>query len=330
ASARAGRALLLSEAAPARWGAARSGAVLRWVVGDGASTLDPGLTERLLGHAEGLSPADVSGVPASSLAWPRRVDVPLSALELPAPVSRRLQLAVSHARARVSAPWERRGGYRLLLSGLPGTGKTLTASAVATVLNRPLARIDLSSVLSKWLGETEQRLGEIFDLSEATGAVLVLDEAESLFRQRDSGPGGSGGLSTAVGFLLSRLDEFKGALIATTNRATDLDEAFFRRFDDYLVLPMPDAPTRERLWRRGLGDPPGIDWALLSERFMLSGGLIDGACRRALAWSAEAPLITPVVLASLALELEKNQQSASVVYACAYGEAVRAWLGEER
>ena len=330
ASARAGRALLLTEAAAARWGAARSGATLRWIVGDGGSSLDEALTARLLTQGEGLSPADVSGVPASSLAWPRRVDVPLTALELPAPVSRRLHLALHHAQARVSAPWERRGGYRLLLSGLPGTGKTLTASAFATVLNRPMARIDLSSVLSKWLGETEQRLGEIFDLSEATGAVLVLDEAESLFRQRDSGPGPGGGLSTAVGFLLSRLDEFRGALIATTNRATDLDEAFFRRFDDYLVLPMPDVPTRERLWRRGLGDPPDLDWALLSERFMLSGGLIDGACRRALAWASEAPLSTPLVLGSLALELEKNQQSASAVYACVYGDAVRTWLGEER
>ena len=92
---------------------------------------------------------------------------------------------------------------------------------------------------------TEKLIGQIFDVAEASGAILVLDEAEALLRQRSSNQGGSG-LSTGVAYILTRFDSYSGILVATTNRIEDLDEAFFRRFDDYAVLPIPDAPTRQR------------------------------------------------------------------------------------
>jgi SpoVK/Ycf46/Vps4 family AAA+-type ATPase len=193
-------------------------------------------------------------VPDSELAQPRRVKTRWEDLQVPEPVQRQLQQALMHARYRlVPQPGGRESlGYRLLLSGLPGTGKSMAAEALASTLGRPVMKLDLSSVLSKWLGETERFLSQIFEIAEISGAVLVLDEADSLFRQRDSSGSGRDGLVTVVSYLLARLDRYVGLLVATTNRTRDLDEAFFRRFDDFIVLPVPDPATRRALWRQQL------------------------------------------------------------------------------
>jgi len=220
-------------------------------------------------------------------------------------------------------------GYRLLLSGLPGTGKSMAAEALATALDRPLVRLDLSSVLSKWLGETEKQLSQVFDVAEAANAVLVLDEAESLLRQRNSGAGG-GGMGTGVAYMLTRLDLYQGVLVATTNRIEDLDEAFFRRFDDYVVLPIPDKPTRRTLWERHLilADDSDVDLDVIAEKFAISGGLIRGAAIRANGWvsATSDPLSTPHVLASLGRELEKNHKATNEVYIQPWRNAVKAIL----
>ena len=186
----------------------------------------------------------------------------------------------------------------------------MTAEALATALGKPLVKLDLSNVLSKWLGETEKLIGQIFDVAEASGAVLVLDEAEALLRQRNSNQGGSG-LSTGVAYILTRFDSYNGVLVATTNRIEDLDEAFFRRFDDYVEVPIPDQSTRETLWRKILGEHDGVDYELLSNISAVSGGLIKGAAIRARAWAfgLEKPLTTPFVLAALVRELKKNHKN---------------------
>ena len=119
-------------------------------------------------------------------------------------------------------------------------------------------------------------------------------------------------------------------LVATTNRTRDLDEAFFRRFDDFVILPIPDKPTRSRLWATFLKatDEDDLDLDFIGGRFAISGGLIRSAAVRADAWRVglEVPLTTPLVLASLARELEKNDRSSVEAMVEPYRDAVLALL----
>ncbi len=347
-SARGRRVLLCPSPAQARVAARAAGAQLHWVElplhgGRSLGLYDARLTETLRGEpgrGAARMQADTTGVPETDLAIPVRVDTRWEDLLVSVPTRRQLEQGLLHARYRLDVlpkrwPAARGVGYRLLLSGLPGTGKSMAAEALANALGRPLMRLDLSSVLSKWLGETEKFLGQIFDIAEMTGSVLVLDEAEALFRQRESSGEGPDGMRTVVSYLLVRLERFEGALVATTNRTRDLDEAFFRRFDDYIVIPVPDEPTRHLLWTRmltrGLAEGhgvDGIDLGFISRQFAISGGLIRGAALRALAWAEGEgrPLDTPVCLAALARELEKNDRSSSEVFVEPYREAVQALL----
>lgn len=340
--ARLPRVLLVHSPAVARIAALATGARLRWCELPKRSrrddaVMDERATERLLELSEHRTIADVSGVPESEIAIPRRVATSWDDLLVPEAVRQQLLHALMHARYRLDyLPSKRRRstGYRLLLSGLPGTGKSMAAEALATTLKRPLVRLDLSSVLSKWLGETERFLAQVFEVAEISGAVLVLDEADALFRQRESSGSGRDGLVTIVSYLLARLDRFEGVLVATTNRTRDLDEAFFRRFDDFVVLPVPDTPTRAKLWAQLLGEAAPereldrVDFAILSERFPISGGLIRCASIRAAAWASglEIPLDTSVVLASLSRELEKSDRDPKEVLVGPHRTRVEALL----
>jgi len=342
-NARCPRVLMLRDPSAVRDLALTSGATLQWVephvhTRRGEVVLDQRVTD-LLEEGQGES-ADICGVPDSEIAHPMRVTTTLQDLLLPGEVRHQLDRALVHARFRLDElPNTMRipgkgQGFRLLLSGLPGTGKSLCAEALASTLGRPLIKLDLSSVLSKWLGETEKLLAQVFDVAEVAGAVLVLDEAEALFRQRDTGQSGAGALATGVAYLLTRLDKFDGVLVATTNRIRDMDEAFFRRFDDFIVLPIPDEPTRKALWERMLpdnGQAEGVDLDFLGQQFAISGGLIRGAAIRAAAWASgmQSPLTTPIVLASLARELSKADRSTSEVMVEPYREEVEKLLDGE-
>ena len=319
------RYLLIPEPAPIRFASLQTGASLRWVSPQvqphhSSALLDERLSQALISREQAEGVADALGVPSNRLLCPVKTEVPWEAMIVAPDISWKLRLARLHAQSR-----QRAGeGYRLLLSGLPGTGKTFAASAFATALQRPLIRLDLSAVLSRWLGETEKILAHTFDTSEAMGAVLVLDEAEALLRQRDSGQRGNA-LSTSVAWLLTRMEWYTGILVATSNRVSDLDEAFFRRFDDYIVMLLPDEPTRRRLWCSFLPESGvGVDVEMLAQRFPLSGGVIRGAARRAQAWASELgeTLTTPMVLASLGRELEKNGWDARSVLIEPYERAV--------
>lgn len=332
--ARGRRMLLVHDPSGLRWAASRVSARLRWVephpdAGRVGALLDTRISAQLRAGDSEAKTADLCGVPFFELAVPRRVSTTWEDVLVPPSEQRQLTLASAHARYRLSAAnCGQRGGYRLLLSGLPGTGKTLAAGALATSLDRPIIQLDLSNVLSKWLGETEQHLARVFDVAESSGSVLVLDEAEALLRQRDSRQGGGLALSTAVGYLLTRLDRFDGVLIATTNRVRDIEEAFFRRFDDYICLPIPDAPTRRLLWAKALSNAAGVDFDHIADQFPITGGLIVGAAVRALAW-AEAlnrPLSTTLALASLSRELEKSDRSSLGALSGPLGNDVRALL----
>ncbi|MFC6705775.1 ATP-binding protein [Flexivirga alba] len=208
-------------------------------------------------------------------------------LVLPEPTLRRLRELASAIRHRhqVFDEWGFRrtsGGVasiRALFRGASGTGKTMSAAVVAADLGLPLCRVDLSAVVSKYIGETEKNLEEVFRAAEASSALLLFDEADALFGKRSAVTDARDRYANIeVAYLLQRLETYDGALILATNLAANLDEAFARRLQVVIEFPLPDVAARERLWRHALpaAAPVGerIDVAQLARMFPLSGGEI--------------------------------------------------------
>ncbi len=184
-------------------------------------------------------------------------------------------------------------GLSVLFSGPPGTGKTLTAGILARELDKVLYRVDLSRIVDKYIGETEKNLARVFDEAERAQAVLLFDEADSLFAKRTQVKSSNDRYANLeVNFLLQRLESYEGVSILTTNFATSIDEAFQRRIRFKITFPMPDAGQRALLWQTLL--PPsapvaqGVEWNNLGERFEFSGGHIRNAVLRAAVHAAEA------------------------------------------
>jgi SpoVK/Ycf46/Vps4 family AAA+-type ATPase len=177
-------------------------------------------------------------------------------------------------------------GLTALFQGPPGTGKTLVAGVVARELGLDLYQVDLSKVMSKWIGETERNLATIFDAAEDGQVVLLFDEADSLFAKRTEVRSSNDRYANLeVNYLLQRLDSFEGIAILTTNSGNTIDQAFKRRLSFRLSFPFPDEETREQLWRAHLppelpiGGPLTLD--TLARKYQLSGGYIRNACLRA-------------------------------------------------
>ncbi|MEZ4434304.1 MAG: ATP-binding protein [bacterium] len=170
-------------------------------------------------------------------------------------------------------------GTTALFVGPPGTGKTMAAALIAGATRRDLYRIDLSQVVSKYIGETEKHLERVFSEAEACDAALFFDEADALFGKR-------GEVSDAhdryanieVGYLLQRLERFSGLAVLATNLRRNMDDAFLRRLDVIVEFALPDADARARIWASVWpADAPladDIDADDLARRFDLSGGHI--------------------------------------------------------
>jgi hypothetical protein len=177
-------------------------------------------------------------------------------------------------------------GLTALFQGGPGTGKTMIAGIIARELGLDLYRVDLSRVLSKWVGETERNLAEVFDAAEDGQAIILFDEADALFARRSKGEtSGDRFANVVVNYLLQRLDSFSGIAFLTTNFGGAIDPAFRRRLSYNLVFPFPDAAMREKLWRVHLpADLPvagELDLPRLARRYSMSGGAIRNATLRA-------------------------------------------------
>jgi adenylate kinase family enzyme len=170
-------------------------------------------------------------------------------------------------------------GLSALFSGPPGTGKTMAAQVIARELERDLYQIDLSQVVSKFIGETEKNLRHVFDEAEANYAVLFFDEADALFGKRSEVRDAHDRYANMeVSYLLQRMEEYEGIAVLATNFRQNLDEAFVRRLRFIVEFPFPDEEQRRRIWE--VTFPPGaplaedVDFRTLARAVRLSGGHI--------------------------------------------------------
>ena len=177
--------------------------------------------------------------------------------------------------ARVTAA----SGIRALFAGGSGTGKTMAAGVIARELGLDLYRIDLSGVVSKYIGETEKNLDRIFAAARTANAILFLDEAEAILGKRSEVKDAHDRYANIeVAYLLQKLEEYDGIVILATNLKHNIDEAFHRRMQNVIDFPRPDVAERERIWRgmfpRAAPVDQEVDFRFLAKQFDLAGGEI--------------------------------------------------------
>lgn len=179
-----------------------------------------------------------------------------------------------------------RPGYTCLFHGPPGTGKTLSACLLGKLCEREVHRVDLSMVVSKYIGETEKNLARVFDLAEQRGWILFFDEADALFGQRTRVDSAHDRYANQeVSYLLQRIEDFPGVVILSSNLRGNIDDAFTRRFQSVVAFPMPQAEERYRLWAESLPErlerDASLDLVRLAEKHAISGGTIINVIRYA-------------------------------------------------
>lgn len=212
---------------------------------------------------------------------------PVEDLVLPGAQTRKLRHACNHIQYKhtVYGTWgfDRKLSYgtgvSLLFSGPPGTGKTMAAEIVAKELDMEIYKIDLSQIISKYIGETEKNLREIFDEAASSYAILFFDEADALFGKRSEVKDSHDkNANTEVAFLLQKMEEYRGISILATNYLQNMDEAFLRRINYVIRFSFPDEEQREAIWR-GIfpHETPldqGLDYGFLARKLPMSGGSI--------------------------------------------------------
>ena len=186
-------------------------------------------------------------------------------------------------------------GVSALFTGPPGTGKTLAAQIIAHELGIDLYRIDLSTVVSKYIGETEKNLERIFNEAQSSNAILFFDEADAIFGKRSEVKDAHDRYANIeVGYLLQRMEAYDGVAILATNLRANLDEAFTRRLQFIVNFPFPEEEYRQRIWEVLI--PPGLprgddlDLKLMAQRFKLAGGSIRNSIVTAAFFAAEDSL----------------------------------------
>jgi SpoVK/Ycf46/Vps4 family AAA+-type ATPase len=244
---------------------------------------------------------------------------------------RGLAAAIRH-RHRVLDDWgfadrATRGlGSSALFAGPSGTGKTLAAEVLAAELGLDLVQVDLSQVVSKYLGESEKHLRQLFDAAEGGGAVLLFDEADALFgRRTEVHDSHDRYANVEVGYLLQRMEEFRGLAVLTTNTRSSLDPAFSRRLSSVVSFPYPDEVLREQLWRKAFParTPARIDAAALAKLDLPGGGIAAAALTAAyLAAADDEPVDDRHVAEAARWELAKSGRNLA-----AAGAGHRPWRG---
>jgi AAA+ superfamily predicted ATPase len=232
----------------------------------------------------------------------RRVEpsATLDDLVLPADAKAQLREIVDQVRGRtlVYDVWgfaraDARGrGVSVLFSGASGTGKTMAAEAIAGALGLELYCIDLATVVSKYVGETEKNLRRVFDAAERSGVVLLFDEADALFANRTEVRDSHDRYANLeVDYLLQRMEAYRGLAVLATNRKASIDAAFLRRLRFQVEFPFPDAKARAQLWRRAFPPAirPDLDWEQLALMELTGAGIRNTALNAAFLAAARTP-----------------------------------------
>jgi hypothetical protein len=175
-------------------------------------------------------------------------------------------------------------GYRALFYGPPGTGKTLTACLLGKAANLDVYRIDLSMVVSKYIGETEKNLANIFDQAQNKNWLLFFDEADALFGKRtQTSSSNDRHANQEISYLLQRIEDYPGVVMLATNLKANLDEAFTRRFQSMIYFAMPNENQRKRLWKNSFSEKTTLEEKVnldeISKKYELAGGAIINITR---------------------------------------------------
>lgn len=183
-------------------------------------------------------------------------------------------------------------GVASFFAGPPGTGKTMASALIARALGRELFRVDLSGLVSKYIGETEKNLDKVFNAAARSNSVLLFDEADALFGKRtEVKDAHDRHANVETSYLLQRMEQFDGVVILATNLKKNVDEAFMRRMTVVVDFPIPDIPLRRRLWAtvmpQAMPRESDIDLDFLAQRFEISGGHIKNAIQTAAMLAAE-------------------------------------------
>jgi AAA+ superfamily predicted ATPase len=275
-----------------------------------------------------------------------RTELTFDDLVLPASNRRQLQeLRVRiHHRSHVYSGlgFERRlslgKGLIALFTGSSGTGKTMAAELLASEQGVDLYKVDLSAVVSKYVGETEKNLSKVFAEAEDANAIIFFDEADALFGKRgEVKEARDRWANIEVNYLLQRIEEYAGVVIMASNLRQNIDEAFLRRIHVLVEFPFPDAEARFQILRtmfpEGLPRPPDAEIRPLAEQFRLSGGslknIVIDAAFRALAGAGpgETPVITQRHL--VAATGREYQKLGKPITKGVFGEAFYAWIEED-
>ena len=213
----------------------------------------------------------------------------------------------------------------MIFTGSPGTGKTMAAQIVAKELGMDIYRISLANVVSKYIGETEKNLNEIFDNAKQSHVILFFDEADALFSRRTEVKDSNDKYSNMeAAFLLQKIEEFSGVVILATNLVQNFDEAFKRRMRFIIDFPFPDADRRRELWKRAFPKkaPLGnIDFEFLVSHYELSGSNIRNIALHSAfpaASGTEEPIGMKHIMAALRNEYAKSGKAFTRVEAGEY------------
>ena len=206
-------------------------------------------------------------------------------------------------------------GINALFSGDSGTGKTLAAEVIAGELELDLYRIDLSSVVSKYIGETEKNLRKLFDTAEASDAILFFDEADALFGKRSEVKDSHDRYANSeTNYLLQRMESYGGLSILATNSRDSLDKAAVRRFRFIVDFPFPEPDQRKEIWSKVFPSrtpvEKGLDYEKLAKLNLTGGSIFNAALNAAFLAAQEDGVVTmPLVLDSAQTEIKKLKRS---------------------
>jgi hypothetical protein len=251
----------------------------------------------------------------------------LNDLVLTEPVSRSIeeikhwQYFKEHANGSLAFTKRIRQGLKVIFFGKSGTGKTQTAAIIARELGKPIYRIDLSQIVSKYIGETEKNLSKIFEAAEHKQWILFFDEGDALFGKRTSVNSSNDRYANQeVAYLLQRIEDYPGIIIISTNLKENIDTAFLRRFHIIAEFPMPDRQQRRAIWEKLFSELPGhavhinsTEWDEITKT-ELSGGGITNIVHYALlkANYQKTPIAFPLIKEGIIRELRKENRLTSL------------------